>query len=106
MKRRRSKSPRFDASDPLLGARVTAQLDLHRLTADEVERLVRNFLETEQRRSGRGAVVRIITGKGLNSPDGPVLLPKVRALLEGPLSRYVVEWRLGDDGGSYVVKVR
>jgi hypothetical protein len=102
---RRPKHPRFDSSDPLLDAPVVAQLDLHRLTADEVERLVRNFLETEQRR-GAGTVVRIITGKGKNSPDGPVLLPKVRTLLKGSLARYVADWRLGDDGGSFVVRVR
>jgi len=105
MSRRGRKSPRFDSSDPLLDAPVVAQLDLHRLTGDEVERLVRNFLETQQRR-GPGAVVRIITGKGLNSPDGPVLLPRVRSLLKGALARYVADWRLGDDGGSFVVKVR
>jgi len=105
MSRRGPKSPRFDASDPLLDAPVVAQLDLHRLTADEVERLVRNFLETHQRR-GPGSVVRIITGKGRNSPDGPVLLPRVRTLLKGTLARYVADWRLGDDGGSFVVKVR
>ena len=101
---RGAKHPRFDASDPLLDAPVVAQLDLHRLTGDEVERVVRNFLETQQKR-GPG-VVRIITGKGKNSPDGPVLLPKVRALLKGALAKYVAEWRLGDDGGSFVVRVR
>lgn len=103
MPRRGPKSPRFDSSDPLLDAPVAAQLDLHRLTGDEVERVVRNFLETQQRR-GPG-VVRIITGKGNNSPDGPVLLPRVRTLLRGALSRFVAEWRLGDDGGSFVVRV-
>ncbi len=104
MTRRGRKRPRFDASDPLLDAPVVAQLDLHRLTADEVDRVVRSFLETQQKR-GPG-VVRIITGKGKNSPDGPVLLPKVRTLLRGALSHYVADWRLGDDGGSFVVKVR
>lgn len=97
--------PRFDASDPLLDAPVAAQLDLHRLTGDEVERVVRSFLESQQRR-GPGSVVRIITGKGRNSPAGPVLLPRVRTLLKGSLARYVADWRLGDDGGSFVVKVR
>src|SRR5881394_1689292 len=101
---RGAKHPRIDASDPLLDAPVVAQLDLHRLTGDEVERVVRNFLETQEKR-GPG-VVRIITGKGKNSPDGPVLLPKVRALLKGVLAKYVAEWRLGDDGGSFVVRVR
>jgi DNA-nicking Smr family endonuclease len=104
MSRRGPKPPRFDASDPLLDAPVVAQLDLHRLTGDEVERVVRNFLETQAAR-GRG-VVRIITGKGKNSPDGPVLLPRVRSLLKGALARYVADWRLGDDGGSFVVRVR
>ncbi len=104
MSRRGPRSPRFDSSDPLLDAPVTAQLDLHRLTGDEVERVVRNFLETIAAR--RGGVVRIITGKGKNSPDGPVLLPRVRTLLKGPLARYVADWRLGDDGGSFVVRVR
>jgi hypothetical protein len=51
-------------------------------------------------------VVRIITGKGKNSPDGPVLLPRVRTLLKGALAKYLAEWRLGDDGGSFVVRVR
>jgi DNA-nicking Smr family endonuclease len=101
---RRSKQPRFDSSDALLDAPVAAQLDLHRLTGDEVERVVRNFLETQQKR-GPG-VVRIITGKGKNSPDGPVLLPRVRTLLKGALAKYAAEWRLGDDGGSFVVRVR
>jgi DNA-nicking Smr family endonuclease len=100
---RRRKQPRFDSSDPLLDAPVVAQLDLHRLTADEVERVVRNFLET--RASRGGGVVRIITGKGRNSPDGPVLLPRVRTLLKGALARYVTDWRLGDDGGSFIVRV-
>lgn len=59
---RRSKQPRFDASDPLL--------------------------------------------KGKHSPDGPVLLPRVRTLLKGALAKYVADWRLGDDGGSFVVRVR
>ena len=102
---RRGKHPRFDASDALLDAPVAAQLDLHRLTGDEVERVVRGFLESQQRRAA-GSVVRIITGKGKNSPAGPVLLPRVRGLLRGPLARYVADWRLGDDGGSFVVRVR
>jgi len=104
MSRRGPRSPRFDSSDPLLDAPVASQLDLHRLTSDEVERVVRNFLETTATRGG--GVVRIITGKGKNSPDGPVLLPRVRTLLKGALSRYVADWRLGDDGGSFVVRVR
>ena len=105
MSRRGPKSPRFDASDPLLDAPVAAELDLPRLTGIEVENVVRGFLETQQRR-GPGAVVRIITGKGRNSADGPVLLPRVRTLLKGALARYVADWRLADDGGSFVVKVR
>ena len=105
MSRRGPKSPRFDASDPLLDAPLAAELDLHRLTAAQVESVVRGFLETWHRR-GPGSILRIITGKGRNSADGPVLLPRVRTLLKGPLARYVADWRLGDDGGSFVVKVR
>ena len=102
---RRPAHPRVDASDPHRDAPVAAQLDLHRLTGDEVERVVRSFLESQHRR-GLGSVVRIITGKGRNSPAGPVLLPRVRTLLKGALARYVADWRLGDDGGSFVVRVR
>ena len=101
---RRGRHPRFDASDALLDAPVAAQLDLHRLTGDEVERVVRAFLESQQRR-GAGSVVRIITGKGKNSPAGPVLLPRVRQLLKGALTRYVAAWSLADDGGSFVVRL-
>jgi DNA-nicking Smr family endonuclease len=50
--------------------------------------------------------VRIITGKGRNSPDGPVLLPRVRSLLKGALARHVAAWSLSDDGGSFVVNLR
>jgi hypothetical protein len=30
----------------------------------------------------------------------------VRTLLKGALAKYVGDWRLGDDGGSFVVRVR
>lgn len=79
MSRRGPRSPRFDASDPLLDAPVGV---------------------------GRGRSCGSITGKGRNSADGPVLLPRVRTLLSGALARYVADWRLGDDGDSFVVKVR
>jgi len=59
--------PSFDSSDDVLGARVVTELDLHGRTQAEAERDVRSFIATAAR-AHSGSVVRIITGKGRNSP--------------------------------------
>ena len=104
-KRRGSKHPQFDTSDPLLDARPVEQLDLHGFTADEVPTMVRGFLERCRGR-GTGAVVYIITGRGKGSSGAPVLRRVVTTLLKGALQPLVAEWALDDAGGGFKVKVR
>jgi DNA-nicking Smr family endonuclease len=89
----------------LHGSLPADTLDLHGLTADQGERRVREFVEAWRGRQP-GAVLRIITGKGLHSEDAPVLLGRVRELLAGPLSGRVDDFVLEMGGGSYLVRVR
>jgi DNA-nicking Smr family endonuclease len=103
--RKGPRQPTFDSRDPLLDARVDAQLDLHGYSATEAPSAVRTFLETWQRRKS-GALVHIITGKGKGSANGPVLRGLVKNLLQGELRAMVAEWGLDDGEGGYRVRVR
>lgn len=51
------------------------ELDLHGLTAAEAETRIESFLKNAKARGIR--TVRIITGKGLHSPQGRAILPEV-----------------------------
>lgn len=105
MPKRRSKHPRFDSSDDLSSAPLAGRIDLHRLSVDQAEVVVRNFIDTWRRREP-GAVVLIITGKGKGSADGPVLRPAIQTLLKTRLSGFVAEWALDDSEGAFRVRVR
>jgi hypothetical protein len=50
-------------------------------------------------------VLRVITGRGNRSPEGPVLQPRVRALLAGPLASLVAEYTAEPGSGAYRVRV-
>ena len=89
----------------LLGKTPARELDLHRVPSDQAERLVKNLLITAAR-SNPGQVVRIVTGKGNRSANGPVLMPLVRRMLETSMAPYVAEFTLDRDGGSYLVRVK
>jgi DNA-nicking Smr family endonuclease len=104
-KRRKIPVVQPDPVRTLHGSFPADTLDLHGLTADQGERKVRHFLEVWHRRE-KGAVVRIITGKGVRSEGAPVLLGRVRELLSGPLSDRVDEFVVETGGGSYLVRVR
>jgi len=86
--------------------RIDGECDLHGLFADEVEQKVSWFLE-DARHQG-WSTVRIITGAGHSSPDGPVLRPRVEAFLSSEAGhQWAVEWgrapqRLGGDGALIV----
>jgi DNA-nicking Smr family endonuclease len=103
--KRRSQHPRFDASDDLSRAPLAGRVDLHGLTVDQAEVIVRNFIDTWRRRQP-GAVILIITGKGKGSADGPVLRPAIQTLLKTRLSGFVSEWALDDSEGAFRVRVR
>jgi DNA-nicking Smr family endonuclease len=105
MPRRRSKHPRFDSGDDLSSAPLAGRVDLHGLSGDQAEGVVRNFIDTWRRREP-GAVILIITGKGKGSADGPVLRPAIHALLKTKLSGFVSEWALDDSEGAFRVRVR
>ncbi len=99
------RSPRFDASDPLLDAPVAERLDLHGHTAASAAALVRGCLASWARR-GPGTVVHLITGKGRGSPGAPVLRGLVARMLKGELRGLVAEWALDDAEGGYKVRLR
>jgi DNA-nicking Smr family endonuclease len=96
--------PTLDTSDSLLGARVSATLDLHGDSATEGKARALAFLQSTSRRSS-GAVVHIITGRGRNSPGGPVLKPAVRQVLKS-LGPVVADFAEDVDGGGFLIRLR
>ena len=96
---------RRDASHALLDARPVEALDLHGYTLAEAVRTAKNFVVTWQRRAP-GAVVRIITGKGKGSANGPVLRERVRRLLKSELRGLVAESTLALDEGGFLVRLK
>ena len=82
---------------------VDASLDLHGYTIDESEELVLNFLS--RAKASRYRQVRIITGKGVNSPDG-------RARLKPWLEAYLAARRYSfmpakiTEGGEGAVDIK
>lgn len=78
-------------------------VDLHGLRTEPARRRFRAFLQRVARQYP-GQAVRVITGRGLNSPDGPKLRPMVLEELvaaEGLVS----EWVLSADRGSVLIRL-
>lgn len=106
---KRRRIPTVEGALPEEGARLRyqfpeAELDLHGKRVAQARTATRSFLRT-QARIRSGAVVRIITGKGLNS-EGP---PKIRDMVEGELeadTQSVESWELSVDRGSYLVRLK
>ena len=94
-----------EQGDSLLDAPIAEELDLHGFRADEVRSLLRGFL-TNWRSRGSGLVVHVITGRGRNSPNGPVLSGKVATLLRGELKPLVAEWAPDYHDGGFMVRLR
>ena len=106
MGRRRPHSPKPSGpSGSLHAAIVEDERDLHHLTAAEAAVQLESFLVGWSRRRS-GAVVRVITGRGNRSPEGPVLRPLVRALLTGRLEPVVEDFVVETGGGAYLIRVR
>lgn len=89
----------------VLAAYPVASLDLHGSSAAEAERRVVNFVRTHAAGSP-GAVVEIVTGKGVRSVGRPVLPGLVRELLQGELKSMVREWAGTPGGGAVKVRLR
>ncbi|MCA9738282.1 MAG: Smr/MutS family protein [Gemmatimonadota bacterium] len=104
----RRRIPTVSGSDPghadrLRHRNADETLDLHGLEVWQAESKVRFFLERTARQHA-GGVVRIVTGRGLHSSDGPRLREAVEALLrERP---EVAEQERALDGGSVLVRLR
>ena len=77
-----------------------ATLDLHGVAAAEVIGKVEWFLENAVFHGCR--FVRIVTGKGTHSSNGPVLRPMVESYLSGPGRKFVAAWvqAPGNQGGA------
>ena len=86
---------------------VSRVLDLHGLTVPEAELAFESFMREALLRGDR--CVLIIHGRGLSSPDKPVLKERVRFWLErGPFRRYVLAYASarpcdGGPGATYVL---
>lgn len=107
MGRRRPATPlASDLTGTLHGARPVSEVDLHGHTQDQAVRRARDFLHEWSQRAP-GAVVRIITGRGNNSQDGPVLLDATRLLLQREQKAGLVqEWTRDAGGGGWLARLR
>lgn len=80
--------------------RISGELDLHGFLRDEALRRLEHFVAAAYRR-GQPAVL-VITGKGINSSEGPVLRGSVEAWLRAKAGGMVAEFHPAprDKGGS------
>lgn len=103
---KRRREGRSGADEPLFESKPDLpNIDLHRHTLAEAERIVRNKIEALAR-THRGAIVHIITGKGRNSSAGPVLRPGIERLLLGPLKVYIGRCEPDLDQGGFLLRLR
>lgn len=84
------------------------QLDLHGFTAREAEERTAAFIERARRYRLR--TVLVITGKGLHSPQGPVLKDTVESMLrlmreEGTIAAYGWEKGRREESGGLLVQL-
>lgn len=79
-------------------------VDFHGLRAVQAALRLENLLETWIRRRP-GAVLRIITGRGNRSPDGPVLLEMVGDLLRDEVGGRIADMTLDAGGGGWLVRL-
>ncbi|MDT8341302.1 MAG: Smr/MutS family protein [Longimicrobiales bacterium] len=102
-KRRAARVPPPALPPTLHGALPDVTLDLHGLYTSQAALRVEALLETWARRQP-GAVLRIVTGKGNRSAEGPVLLGAVEEILRA--DPRVGELVLDAGGGCWLVRVR
>lgn len=101
-KRRPTFVPPPELPRTLHGVLPDHTLDLHGVRASDAVRRVQSLLEAWTR-TRTGAVLRIVTGKGNHSADGPVLLGLVEDTLRGDAR--VAEMVMDAGGGGWLVRV-
>ena len=85
---------------------VQDSIDLHGMTLAEAEEALTFFFRDVVRR--RLFCVKVIHGRGLRSPHGPILKEAFRKMLHGPLRKWVLAYATAKDrdgglGATYVV---
>ena len=99
--------PQVQASEPidtLIGKPIVDELDLHGLDGVEAGQRLEHFV-IRLAATSPGGVVRVITGRGNRSAQGPVLQPLVGRLLDGLLKGRVQRYRLDAAGGAYLIQL-
>ena len=106
-RRRRKRNVRRNEvrKDDLMDAEPFRTLDLHGATRAEASAKFEDFLATWQRKAS-GAVVHVITGRGVGSDGTPVLKGLVADLLRNRLAVYVSESEPDLDGGGYLIRLK
>lgn len=100
---------RRDICSALHGGRIPAQdrIDLHGLNVEEARLELEGFIRRSRQR--RLKCVNVVHGRGLRSPDGPVLKNCVREWIEsGPLRKLVMAYatapaREGGPGATFLL---
>ena len=95
----------FGFGNDLLDATPDATLDLHGDTGHQAERRVKDFVRSQALLRGE-RVIHIITGRGLGSKQGPVLLGVVKRLLDSELSAQLAEYDRDLDEGGFLIRLR
>ena len=89
--------------DPLDGI-PTGTFDLHGYRASEATAAFEHYL-TQQRKRSPGALLHIITGKGRNSPRGPVLKSVIRKAIRDDEGRRIAAWSKDEDDGGFLLRL-
>jgi len=85
---------------------VQDSIDLHGMTLAEAEGALTLFFRSAVRK--RIFCIKVIHGRGLRSPNGPVLKEAFRKLLHGPFAKWVLAYATAKDcdgglGATYVI---
>jgi DNA-nicking Smr family endonuclease len=100
---RRRHSRSANPLDPLDGT-PDDTLDLHGFRAAEALAHFAQYLSRERKRSP-GALLHVITGRGRNSPNGPVLKSVIRKAIVADAGRRIADWGRDPDDGGYLIRL-
>lgn len=85
---------------------VQREIDLHGKTGDETMREIMDFIHSSVTQNLR--TIRVITGKGLHSPQQKSVLPELAQRKLSELKKYglVLTFKREKNGGSFVVYLK